>query len=224
MRHVNVIGQKFHWMTILDMVKPHGHGWQALCRCECGNTKWVLFKNLPNGHTRSCGCLSSLPLKSRPKWMVDTSASPRTGSRSYRCWQAIKQRCLNPNNASYRHYGGRGITICERWMNFDAFLEDMGDAPDGLSLDRINNDGGYCPENCRWADKKTQSRNSRQSRKIAYAGKTLCVSEWAEVVGIRLTSLRNRLARGWTPERMFTQPLKKTKATIGSSRKEEIKC
>ena len=121
----------------------------------------------------------------------------------------MKARCLNTNAPNYTSYGGRGITICERWMSFVNFLADMGERPPGTSLDRIDNDRDYCPDNCRWATPRQQSRNTRIARLITFNGETMRVVEWAERLGLNEYIIRSRLKYGWSVERALTRPVKK---------------
>lgn len=124
-----------------------------LCRCICGTQREVSADNLRRGITTSCGC-SPTTAEAIPK---EKPRHPHT----YKSWAAMKYRCLNPNCSSYADYGGRGIKICDRWLSFENFLEDMGERPIGMSLDRKNPDGNYTPDNCRWADAETQALNRR---------------------------------------------------------------
>lgn len=121
-------------------------------------------------------------------------------SRTYTIWCGIIARCLNPNNAAYANYGGRGITVCARWREFIGFYEDMGDPPPGRSIERINNDLGYEPGNCRWATRLEQNRNRRNLRLVTIGDETLCLSEWAERNGVRIGTISQRLKNGWPPE------------------------
>ena len=124
----------------------------------------------------------------------------------YRAWEAMKRRCTNTSDTRWANYGGRGITVCDRWMqSFDAFLADMGPKPVGhtgkraiYSLDRIDVDGPYAPGNCRWADSRQQALNTRRNRVLTHAGESRTVTEWAHVIGIRLGTLLYRLNAGWT--------------------------
>lgn len=117
----------------------------------------------------------------------------------YKAWKAIRQRCGNPNNHAYSDYGGRGITVCERWKDsFENFFEDMGKRPSGMSLERIDNNKGYYKENCRWATRKEQCNNRRSSRFLTYNGKTQTMSRWAEEMAIKVQTIHRRLALGWT--------------------------
>lgn len=131
-----------------------------VCKCSCGIERTVRSVHLVTGHTKSCGCLQ------REISIVVGSASKRHGhsnggSRTYNVWQAMKARCFTQTHHAYKWYGARGITVCARWMVYENFLDDMGEKPDGLSLDRINNDGNYEPGNCQWATATQQSRNRR---------------------------------------------------------------
>ena len=125
-------------------------------------------------------------------------------SKTYKAWHAMKQRCLNPKNQFFHHYGGRGITLCDRWHGFAAFLEDMGVAPHGLSLDRIDNDRGYEPGNCRWTAQKDQMRNRRTNVFIEFQGERLTVQDWSRRTGIAFTTLRTRMKAGWPVERVLS--------------------
>lgn len=130
-----------------------------------------------------------------------------TGTRTHNIWRGILSRCINPNSVSYPGYGGRGITVCQRWLVFAAFHEDMGDCPsDKHTIERRDNDGNYEPGNCVWATRKEQARNRRSSRMVTLNGTTRCLNEWAEVTGLARETLRARLDRGWTAELALTTP------------------
>ena len=120
---------------------------------------------------------------------------------TYRSWLAMVSRCSNPKQPGWKHYGGRGITVCERWREFANFLADMGEAPVGTQIDRTNNDIGYQPDNCRWATRQEQMRNTRASRRITLNGRTQCLAEWAAELGVPAPTIHGRLARGWSVER-----------------------
>lgn len=120
---------------------------------------------------------------------------------TYTAWDSMLQRCTNENQKHYNNYGGRGIGVCDRWLLFKNFIEDMGLRPFGLSLDRIDNSKGYYKENCRWADKKTQQRNMRTNHLITFQGQTKTLAEWAEIKKMGYSTLQTRLWRGWTIER-----------------------
>jgi hypothetical protein len=168
-----------------------------LCQCDCGKRIRAITTNLTRGNTKSCGCLhSEVVLK---HGMANTS--------TYRIWVSMRARCRNPNDAAYANYGGRGIDVCERWEKFANFIADMGLRPAKHQIDRIDNDLGYSPENCRWVTAKANLNNKRTSHKIEWQGETLTVSQWAERLGINQRTLFNRLGRGWPLERAMTAPI-----------------
>jgi hypothetical protein len=130
-------------------------------------------------------------------------------SKMYWTWCSMRKRCYNAKTPSYRNYGARGITVCERWMTFANFLADMGDKPEGLSLERIDNDGNYEPGNCKWATPAEQNRNNRFTRMVTFNCETLCVVDWAKKTGIKRVTLEARLLAGWSAERALTEPTRR---------------
>ena len=132
---------------------------------------------------------------------------------TYSCWSAMMQRCLNTQRRNYSNYGGRGITVCAEWRDFRNFLRDMGERPDGKTLDRIDNDGPYAPWNCRWLSFKDQQNNKRTNRLLTAFGRTQTLTQWAEEVGITPSGLSNRIGRGMAVETALTKPLQ-----VGHSR------
>ena len=132
-------------------------------------------------------------------------------SRTYRAWRDMLSRCRYPKRACYADYAGRGITVCDEWNpsvggGFVAFLADMGEAPDGMSLDRRDTDLGYSKSNCRWATRIEQNHNQRSNINVTFRGETCCVAEWARRVGLHELVIYKRLYRGWTPERALSTP------------------
>lgn len=126
---------------------------------------------------------------------------------TYQCWRNMISRCTNANRPDFASYGGRGITVCERWIaSFPNFLADMGERPAGTSLDRIDNAKGYSPDNCRWASKDEQMQNTRHTRLLTFRGESMGLNAWAKRIGMNKESLRTRLARGWSLEQALTQP------------------
>lgn len=129
----------------------------------------------------------------------------------YHVWNAMKQRCLKENAKNYHNYGGRGITICNEWMDFNVFINDLGLRPPGnYELERVDNNGNYCPANCKWATKKEQANNRRTNTILTFMGKSLTISQWEDVVGISQILIANRIAKGWTVERALTEPKRGT--------------
>ncbi len=131
-----------------------------------------------------------------------------SGTKTYRIWWGMIQRCRNPNVALWPLYGGRGIKVCNRWKKFENFYADMGARPDGLELDRRDSNGNYEPNNCRWTTRYEQTRNTRRNRLLTYQGKTKTLTDWAVALGINPITMRYRVRAGWDVERAFTQPVR----------------
>ncbi len=131
-----------------------------------------------------------------------------TGTPEHAVWKTMRMRCNNPNNKSYPRYGGRGIKICERWNDFENFLADMGERPrKGLQVERINNDGDYCPENCEWNTPKVQANNRSSNRSLTYDGRTQNISQWADELGFQPSTLLMRANLGWDVHKILTTPV-----------------
>lgn len=144
-----------------------------------------------------------------------TAAKTRHGhavggpSPEYRSWMQMAQRCANQKNPAFSRYGGRGIRVCDRWASFDNFIADMGPRPAGTSIDRIDNDGGYEPGNCRWATTTEQARNQKKTRRLTLGDETLPVSEWAERLGVSAKTLWTRIYAGWSVERVLSSEVRR---------------
>ncbi len=169
------------------------------CTCECGTTKIVDYANLTSGASISCGCYNE---------EISTShGHSRNGAKSptYLTWQSMLARCRQENHPGYESYGGRGISVCERWTIFENFLEDIGERPKGMTIDRFpDQNGNYEKSNCRWATPKQQSRNMRNNRIVVFNGESRCLSEWSEILGISRGILERRLKLGWPVEQILT--------------------
>jgi len=197
-------GRRYGRLTVTGQGSTHG---QWLCSCECGQIKEINGSNLRAGRTQSCGCLRD----ERTRQAVGSHAM--SGSRIYRQWSMMLDRCRNPRSQFFSRYGGRGIQVCDRWHKFEAFYADMGDRPAGKTLDRINNDGDYEPANCRWATPKEQCNNKALNRLLTLRGRTQTLSQWAIELGVNESTLRTRVGRGWSDERVLTQPVRSISAS-----------
>jgi hypothetical protein len=162
-----------------------------LCNCECGNTKTAVTAELNAGNIKSCGCFQ--------RECRDAGNNYRHGGRhtaEYNIWNLMRDRCVNPKSAAYSDYGGRGISVCERWNSFVGFIEDMGKRPSSKhTIDRVDNNGNYCAENCEWRTRLHQSRNRRNVRMLAFRGEIMCLSEWCEKLKIDYSATRQKLKR-----------------------------
>jgi hypothetical protein len=177
-----------------------------MCRCDCGATKEIRTSLLLQQITKSCGCIAKEVTRAK---MTTHGRSKDKMDGVYTIWQGMRQRCFDSNCAAYPRYGGRGISVCDRWQYFTKFSEDMGPRPSVKhSVDRIDNDCGYYPENCRWATKKEQQRNRRDNVTIKYEGAVITLMEASELAGASYYRAYARLKLGWPVERLFTEPLK----------------
>lgn len=191
------IGQVFERLTLLQETTTNARHAKWLVRCQCGVEKEVAESSLKAGTSRSCGCLQKDLVSKR------FATHHRTGTRTYRIWLHMVQRCTNPESPRWWDYGGRGIGLDPRWReSFQNFFEDMGECPAGLSIDRSDNEKGYSRENCRWATAKEQARNQRSNRLVRWNGKNICLAEAAEIAGLPYKTAHARLTRhGWSISR-----------------------
>ncbi|HWK72196.1 MAG TPA: hypothetical protein VNS29_15285 [Burkholderiaceae bacterium] len=185
------VGRKFGRLTALSRAENDRFGrTQWNCRCDCGAERVVALFRMRSGHTKSCGCIKG-----------EARATHRgKGTREHNSWCAMKQRCNYPKHWQYSIYGGRGISVCARWENsFEAFLADMGPRPDGMTIERIDTEGNYEPGNCRWATMAEQNRNRRNTILIERHGRTMCVKDWCDELGIKPDVVYGRIRRGVSP-------------------------
>lgn len=194
------VGQRFGAVEIIG-AQPHTLVEQEkfLLRCACGREWWKFRKLLqkkPDALCRSCATA---------QWRH--SEEPTRNSDTYRSWAAMKQRCENPKHAAYARYGGRGITVCKRWQKYENFREDMGARPKGSSLERIDNNRGYSPKNCKWATPQEQNTNARSNRWLEVNGERLHLAAWARRLNTKPTTVWLRLRAGWSAEDACTTPV-----------------
>ena len=201
---INLSGKLHGWLMPLT---PFRRADQAaskvywLCRCHCGRLAYIQRQCLRRG-TRTCGCR----MKVSKQWRHGKYNTP-----TYKAWGAMKKRCDDPQNGAWRHYGGRGISYDPRWKDFTNFLADMGMRPaPNDELDRINNNGNYCKENCRWVTRQQNLNNTRVNHVVVYNGQQMTASELARQVGLRPNRLLARLRAGFTLERAISMPLMRT--------------
>ncbi len=207
----NMIGLVFGRLTVAAF--SHTHNGRAMwsCACICGKPAVVSGKLLRAGHTQSCGCLG---VEVRVAATKKHGAS-RSNDRTYNCWKDMRKRCNNPSSAYYHRYGGRGIRVCPAWDDYNTFLADMGPCPEGYSIERINIDKGYEPENCKWIPADRQQRNTSKSRYITALGKTQLLVEWAEEYGLPAKNISARIDKlGWAAEKAITTPTRAAKRRL----------
>lgn len=188
-------GQRFGRLTALslserDASKENNHLW--LFRCDCGNEKLARIKLVRGGKTRSCGCLAREAVVSRNT----THGLTKENAAEYRSWKDMRSRCNNPRDSDFADYGGRGISVCDAWADFSAFLADMGPRPEHHTLDRIDVNAGYSPANCRWAGAVQQANNKRSNRFIEMDGRSQTLQQWCAEYGTDHSKVRYRLSRG----------------------------
>ncbi len=203
MSKINRIGIKYGKLTVIKEAENRRGGkilWE--CICDCGNRVVVPSGDLATGHTQSCGCIRIKNLIKR------NSSHGKSKTRLYRIWCAMKSRCTNKNYTSYCHYGGRGIQICEGWKNFENFEEwaNNNGYEDNLSIERIDVDGNYEPNNCKWITIGEQANNTTHSRYITYLGERKTVRDWAKDVGLEYSCLFYRLDNGWDIQKALEIP------------------
>lgn len=205
----NLVGRRYGRLTVTSFIcRNNWHSWW-LCQCDCGGETPVRMNTLKRGKTLSCGCHR----RERAIAIRSTHGHTRGGklTPTYVCYRSMLSRCFNARNHAYADYGGRGITVCEAWKsNFEQFLGDMGERPDGTSLHRIENDLGYNLSNCVWGTPQQQAAGRRSSRFIVVRGVRKCASEAARDAGLAPTTVLARIRDEW-PESEWLVPLKRVR-------------
>lgn len=198
----NLIGQKFNFLLVIDRAANSSDKrtmWK--CICDCGNIVSVRSDLLKSGNNKSCGCYHKKFLKTHGF----------KGSPEYSSWQGMKTRCTNSKAPNYKIYGNRGIKVCKQWINsFENFLADMGLKPSPThSIDRIDNNGDYTPDNCKWSTRIDQGNNKRANKYITYKEETLTYAQWGRRIGINPNCLGRRFYYGWPVEKIIETPIRK---------------
>jgi hypothetical protein len=190
------VGEVFGRLVVTGEDDSHHHpggkvSHKVRVRCACGEVRSVYERSLRSGVTKSCGCLQRDKAREGKHALKHGFSSTST----YHTWNAMIGRCLKPTHRAFKHYGGRGIRVCDRWKTFLNFLADMGERPKGLTLDRVDNDGHYQPENCRWTTQFVQCSNQRKTRLVVVDGEDVCLREAARRVGVSHSAISERAKR-----------------------------
>lgn len=206
---MDLTGQHFGRLTVIEQYGFTKHGnatW--LCRCDCGNTKVVVAGEIRRGNVKSCGCYARELSRKRAK------KHGGSGTRLYRAWKNMLHRCFDETDKRFSRYGERGITVCQEWLgengynNFRSWALSNGYA-DNLTIDRIDNDGIYSPDNCRWVTVEEQANNRSNNHRITYQNKTQTLAQWADEVGIAQDTIRYRISHyNWSVEKALTTPVR----------------
>lgn len=204
---IDLTGKSFGRLTVISRAENSpSNQTRWLCRCECGTELPVIASSLRDGLTTSCGCRRAELNRARNvKHGYARSGRKRTGI--YHVWAGMIQRCNNPKTLGYDYYGGRGIRVCKRWLKFENFLADMGERPPGLTIERRNNNGNYCPSNCYWGTREIQCNNRRNSVFLTFNGITLTMAQWSRKLNIKYLIIISRLRRGWSVRDTLITPM-----------------
>lgn len=201
-KFIDLTGKKFGRLTVVSFDHKGGTRTYWKCECECGGTRIVANDHLKRGEVTDCGCYR----RHIARW----EKHGKSNERIYTIWDLMKRRCFDSNRVEYKNYGGRGITVCPEWLDAQNFTEwaYQNGYSNELTLDRIDNDGDYCPQNCRWVSRKEQSNNKRNNRLITHNGQTKTITQWAEENGLPYYVLKKRYDKlGWTFERAISEPI-----------------
>jgi len=204
---IDLTGKRFGKLTALSIDHKSGRRTYWDCRCDCGNHRIVSGDHLRGSEVKDCGCQR----KGVAHWVRHGGYNTRL----YRIWSLMKERCYNPKRKEYNRYGARNISVCNDWHDFKLFMEWAlnNGYKDNLTIDRIDNDGNYCPENCRWISRKEQSNNRRVNRYITFNGETKTITEWANDNNLHYYILRKRIdILGWDFERAISEPVHTNKS------------
>ena len=195
------IGKRFNRLVVLSLAK----GGHRECVCDCGTVRTIPLHRLISGHTKSCGCLRSELVSAK------NTTHGLHGTPTYMIWKGMRNRCNNINEPAYSRYGGRGITVCERWNNYVSFLADMGERlTTKHSIDRIDNNGDYTPDNCKWSTMTEQANNTRANLNVTFNNQALTLTQWARKTGMNYDALRSRIFRkNWPIDLALTTPIGK---------------
>ena len=198
----DLTGQKFGRLTVRGRAPNRDKRVRWICVCDCGKVRTVLAWHLTQGDTQSCGCLRDEIVSKCNR----THGATQTVE--YQAWNKLRRRCTNPNDIAFPLYGGRGIKVCERWDSFENFIADMGKRPSAKhSIDRIDCDGDYCPENCRWATPRQQQGNRRFCYRIRHNGRTFNLAALARETGVRHSLLRSRIRSRGIKQKEFASDM-----------------
>jgi hypothetical protein len=222
--HEVLTGRVFGRLTVLGLAPrlPTSRGLRWHCRCECGKEVISPGRNLKCGKATSCGCRQRETAARQAVAMGEGNIRHgMTDTPEYARWHGMMLRCYNPKDPGYKWWGGRGIKVCERWHTFENFHADMGARPSVKhSIDRIDPNGDYCPENCRWATQTQQQRNKRSNRLLTHNGETKCLAEWAETYGLTTLQLWQRLRSGWPLQDALETPVGERK--VNNTQRESL--
>lgn len=201
MAKYNLIGKKFNKLLVIEKCKErNGKKVMWKCVCDCGNIVSVQTYHLTNNKIKSCGCFSRKYINNEISKSI------------YTIWSCMKNRCYSPQHQNYKIYNGKGITICDEWkndfMSFYYWAINNG-YQKGLSIDRIDNKGNYCPQNCRWTTKEQQMRNKTNNKMIKYKNQIKCLAEWCDILNLKYETIQSRFNRGWSIEKTFETPIRK---------------